>query len=223
MKICLHLFLIVCVGALVSVSAYAQVPTHIEFSFSGLGNMMVSPVVYAGSIDAGEPLLVGGNWNLTIDDSTWPPDSDKLVRWNYIDATYFAPNYDPFLTQWLGIFDTASTGSNLIWNASSGAGGLHGTAVLQVTIIDWDFDQIIDADERSFGVFSGTLVVVKDGDGIWAGYCGLGSFSGSSMNPDPAAWADDAVEGYTILDVEDCSVPTDNVTWGQVKELYSSE
>ena len=63
----------------------------------------------------------------------------------------------------------------------------------------------------------------KDGDGIWAGYCGLGSFSGSSQNADPAAWVDDVVEGYTILDVEDCSVPTDNLSWGQVKELYTSE
>jgi hypothetical protein len=223
MRKCLHLFLIVCVGAFVSVSAYAQVPTHIEFNFSGTGNMMVSPVVYSGSIDSGEPLLVGGTWDLTINDSSWPSDTDKLVRWNYIDANYFSPNYDPLLTQWLGIFDTASTGSNLMWNADATAGGLHGTAVLQITIIDWDFDEVIDADERAFGVFSGTLVVVKDGSGIWAGYCGLGSFSGSSSNADPANWADDAVEGYTILDVEDCSVPTDNVTWGQVKQLYDSE
>jgi hypothetical protein len=223
MKKCLHLFLIICVLALFSVTAYSQVPTHIEYNFSGSGNMMVSPAVYSGSIDAGEALLVGGTWDITIDDSTWPADTDKLVRWNYIDATYFAPNYDAFLTQWLGIFDSASTGSNLLWNAQSTAGGLHGTAVLQITIIDWDFDGVIDADERAFSVFSGTLVVVKDGNGIWAGYCGLGSFSGSSNNADPANWADDTVEGYTILDVEDCSVPADNVTWGQVKELYSSE
>lgn len=224
MKKCFQLLLIICVGVLVSVTVYAQVPTHIEYAFSGSGNMLVSPVVYSGSIDSGEPLLVGGTWDLSIDDSTWPPDTDKLVRWNYIDATYFAPNYDPFFDKWVGIFNTESTGSNLVWNATSSSGGLHGTAVVQVTIYDFDWDEVIDPDERALGVFSGTLVVVKDGAGIWAGYCGLGSFSGYTENPDPINWADDIVyNGYTILDIEDCSVPTDNISWGQVKELYSTE
>jgi len=123
---------------------------------------------------------------------------------------------------WTGTFDNTSTASDLLWHASSGWGGIHGTAVLQITILDFNFDQIIDPDERAFSVFSGTLVVVKDGSGIWAGYCGLGSFSGSSSNADPVNWADDFVSGSTILDVDICDVPTNNVTWGQVKELYGS-
>jgi hypothetical protein len=221
----MSLLLIVMVIAVTPVSPLAQVPTHIEYGWSGSGNFMVSPVIYAGSIDSGEPLLVGGTWDLSIDDTGWPPDTDKLARWNYINATYFAPFYDPLQGSWTGTFDNQSTASNLIWHAvsGSGAGSLHGTAVLQITILDFDFDQVIDPDERAFSVFSGTLVVVKDGSGIWSGYCGLGSFSGSSSNPDPVNWADDAVSGNTILDVELCQIPAENVSWGQIKEMYGTD
>ncbi len=220
---CLKLSLItLAVVFLLAPGSFAQIPTHIVYDWSGTGNFLVSPVVYSGSIDSGEPKLVGGSWDLLVDDTGWPPDTDKLVRWNYINSTYFDPFYDPMQGSWTGTFDNTSTASDLLWHASSGWGGIHGTAVLQITILDFNFDQIIDPDERAFSVFSGTLVVVKDGSGIWAGYCGLGSFSGSSSNADPVNWADDFVSGSTILDVDICDVPTNNVTWGQVKELYGS-
>jgi hypothetical protein len=198
----------------------AQVPTHIEYGFSGYGNFMVSPVHYTGSINSGEPLLVGGTWNMWVDDTGWPPDTDPLVRWNYIDATYFTPNYDPILGTWTGTFDENSTSSSPTWDAGHTLGTLAGTATLQITISDFDFDGVIDPDERSFSIFSGTLIVVKNGTGIWAGYCGLGSFSGTSMNNDPWNFADDYVEGYTILDIEDCGVPVEEITWGHVKSIY---
>jgi hypothetical protein len=220
MRNCLYWILTICVIFLLPSGTLAQVPTHIVYDWSGTGNFLVSPVYYSGSIDAGEPMLVGGTWDLSIDDTGWPPDTDKLVRWNYIDATYFAPFYDPYQLSWTGTFDNHTTASDLLWNASSSYGGLHGTAVLQITILDFDGDEVIDTEERAFSVFSGTLVVVKDGTGIWAGYCGLGSFSGSSSNPDPGNWADDVVGGSTILDIENCSVPATNVTWGQIKQKY---
>ncbi|MFH1755117.1 MAG: hypothetical protein ABIA59_05385 [Candidatus Latescibacterota bacterium] len=215
------LFVICAVLLIISAPVtYAQVPTHIEYGFSGFGNFMVSPVHYTGSINSGEPTLVGGTWNINVDDTGWPPDTDQLVRWNYIDATYFAPNYDAMFGAWTGSFDEHSTASSPTWGASAALGSLGGTANLQVTISDFDFDGVIDADERSFSIFSGTLIVVKNGTGIWAGYCGLGSFSGNAMNNDPWNFADDYVEGYTILDIEDCGVPVENVTWGSVKNIY---
>lgn len=218
----LSVLLVVCACLLVigSSAAYAQVPTHIEYGFSGYGNFLVSPVHYSGSINSGEPLLIGGNWDLWVDDSGWPSDSDKLARWNYIDATFFAPNYDPMLGTWTGTFDENTTASSPTWHAGHAIGSLGGTANLQITISDFNFDGIIDPDERSFSIFSGTLIVVKNGTGIWAGYCGLGSFSGNSMNNDPWNWADDYVEGYTILDIEDCGVPVEEITWGHVKNIY---
>jgi hypothetical protein len=207
--------------ALVAPIAIAQTPTHIEYDFSGTGNFLVSPVHYSGSIYAGEPLLVVGTWNLWVDDTGWPPDTDKLVRWQHIDATYFAPNYDPVLLTWTGLFDENTTASSPTWDCSHTLGGMSGTATLQVTISDFNMDAVIDPDERAFSIFSGTLIVVKDGTGIWAGYCGLGSFSGYSTNPDPINWADDYVEGHTILDIEDCGIPTDEISWGQAKQLYN--
>jgi hypothetical protein len=212
----------VCIGLLMlgSPVTFAQVPTHIEYDFSGYGNFLVSPVHYSGSIDAGEPLLVGGYWDMWVDDTGWPPDSDKLVRWTYIDSTYFAPHYDLALFTWTGVFDEYSTASSPTWDAGHTAGQLSGTATLKVTISDFDFDQVIDPDERAFSVFSGIQIVVNEGTGIWAGYCGQGSFSGYSMNPDPINWADDYVEGHTSLDIEPCDVPTNDITWGQVKQLY---
>jgi hypothetical protein len=209
-----------CMLIISSPVAYSQVPTHIEYGFSGYGNFLVSPVQYTGSIDSGEPLLVGGTWNMWVDDTGWPPDTDQLVRWNHIDATYFAPNYDAGLGTWTGTFDETTCASSPTWDAGHTLGSLSGTASLQITISDFDFDAVIDADERSFSIFSGTLIVVKNGTGIWAGYCGLGSFSGTSMNSDPWNFADDYVEGYTILDIEDCGVPAEEVTWGAVKNIY---
>ena len=218
----LSAFVIVSMLLVVCAPVAADVPSHIEYDFSGTGNLMVSAVVYSGSIDAGEPLIVGGTWDIEIDDAGWPDDSDKAVRWAYIDATYFAPNYNPFAGSWTGIFDSETTASSPQWRAGRPeTGDLVGTADVQFTIQDFNSDAIIDPDERMFMVVSGTIIVVKNGTGIWAGYCGLGSFSGWTQNMDPWNWADDYIEGGTVLDIEDCSIPVETVTWGHVKSTYS--
>jgi hypothetical protein len=200
----------------------AQVPAHIEYDFSGTGNLMVSPVVYSGSIDSGEPLLVGGTWNIWIDDTDWPGDTDQAARWGYIDATYFSPNFNPVVFSWTGVFNSGTTASTPQWRAGRGiVGDLLGTTEVQFTIQDFDFDSLIDPDERMLMVVSGTIIVVKNGTGIWAGYCGLGSFSGYTENADPWNWAEDHIVGGTVLDIEDCAVATQDVTWGQIKSAYS--
>jgi hypothetical protein len=209
-----------CVAVLGALPASAQ-SSHMVFDMSGTTNFMVSPVVFDGTIDDGEPLLVGGYWTLQIDDTGWPSDSDPGTRWSYIEATYYTPNYDPLSYSWTATFDKNTTASAPTWGVGNpGVGSMNGTAVLQTTITDYDFDGIVDPDERAFVVFSGTLIVVKNGDGLFAGYCGLGSYSGSMSNADPVNWADDAFSGSTILDVEECSVPVEEVTWGQVKSMY---
>ncbi len=207
-----------CVLMLGSMAVLAQ-PSHMEFDMSGSTNFMVSPVIFNGSIDAGEPLLIGGFWTLQVDDTGWPADTDKAARWNYIEATYYTPNYD--FGFWTATFDENTTVSAPAWSVGkSGVGSMTGTATLQMTIEDWNFNEIIDPDERTFAIFSGTLIVVKNGDGLFAGYCGIGSYSGAATNPDPWSFADDAFNGSTILDVEECSVPVEEVTWGQVKSMY---
>jgi hypothetical protein len=191
------------------------------FDVDGTSNFMTSPVAFNGTVTSGEPLLVGGYWNLFVDDTGWPGDTNKQVRWNYLAATYYYPNYDGFSGSWTATFDENTTASAPTWGCGNGAvGNLTGTATLQLTILDFDFDGVIDPDERAFNVFSGTLIVVKNGEGVFAGFCGLGSYSGSLNNPDPVNFADDLFAGSTILDVEDCSVPVREVSWGHVKAKY---
>ncbi|MEJ2722621.1 MAG: hypothetical protein P8181_16005 [bacterium] len=204
-------------------TAFAQVPAHIEYGFSGTGNLMVSPVEYSGTVDTGEPLLVGGTWFIAIDDTGWPSDADQNARWNYIDATYFGPNFNEYVFSWTANFNAATTASVPQWQASkAGVGDLVGTAEVQLTISDFDFDMTIDPDERALMLLSGTIIVVKNGTGIWAGYCGLGSYSGTIQNADPWNFADDSVSGSAVLDIEDCSLPTEEVTWGKIKAAYGN-
>lgn len=210
-----------CVLAL-GVPALMAQPSHMEFDMSGTANFLVSPVLFNGTIDSGEPLLVGGYWTLQVDDTGWPADTDKAARWSYIDANYYSPNYDAMLGTWTATFDENTTNSAPAWSVgNAGVGSMTGTATLQMTISDFNFDGVIDPDERTFVIFSGTLIVVKNGDGLFAGYCGLGSYSGAATNSDPWNYADDIFSGSTILDVEECSVPTDEVTWGRIKSMYN--
>ena len=213
---------IACAVVSLGIPVAAQVPAHVEYDFTGTGNLMVSPVTYGGPINAGEPLLVGGTWEFSIDDNGWPGDSDKALRWNHIDAAYFGPNYNSFVGSWTGIFNATTTMSAPQWRAGrSDVGDLMGTTEVQFTIQDFDADALIDPDERMMMVVSGTIIVVKNGSGIWAGYCGLGSFSGYTENYDPWNWADDNIQGGTVLDIEDCAVAAREVTWGSVKSAYS--
>jgi hypothetical protein len=202
------------------IPAGAAVPNHMEFSVAGTTNFMESPVLFDGSVTSLDMLLEGGYWWLSIDDTGWPADTDQQARWDYIAANYYYPNYDPYSYYWTATFDGSTTASPPQWATGTGDGEMTGTAVLQMTIHDFDFDGVIDADERAFNVFSGTLIVVKNGEGIFAGLCGLGSYSGILDNPDPGNFADDNFSGSTILDVEDCSVPVAEVTWGHIKAQY---
>jgi len=203
-----------------AITAIAAIPSHMVFDVTGTTNFMTSPVFFDGTVTAGEPLLVGGYWTLTIDDTGWPADTDPQARWDYIAATYYDPNYDPSSFSWTATFDGTTTASPPNWGAGSAAGTLSGTATLQMTITDFDFDGVIDPDERAFNVYSGTLIVVKNGEGVFAGHCGLGSHSGYLDNSDPMNFVDDDFAGTTVLDVEDCSVPVEEVTWGHIKSKY---
>ena len=97
------------------VSADAVVPSHMVFDVSGTTNFVTSPVVFNGTITAGEPLLVGGAWMLTIDDTGWPADTDPQARWDYIATTYYYPNYDPLSFSWTATFDGNTTASPPAW------------------------------------------------------------------------------------------------------------
>jgi len=215
------LFVVGCILALGTVTASAQVPTHMVFDVSGTTNFMTSPVLFDGTVTAGEPFLNGGYWTLDIDDTGWPADTNKQVRWDYVAATYYLPNYDMYSGNWTATFDENTTATSPTWaTGKSGVGSMTGTVALQMTITDFNFDGVIDPDERGFIVFSGTLIVVKNGEGLFAGYCGLGSYSGSAVSSDPWNFVDEDFSGTTILDIEDCAVPVEEVSWGNIKAMY---
>jgi len=208
--------------ALLLVVATGSRAGHVEIEVTGSGNLLTSPVVYSGPIVAGDPLFVGGFWEIIVNDSSWPMDDDKAARWNYIASTYYLPNYDPYLAGWWAAFDENTTGAPVQWRAGrSDVGELLGWGDLAGFIMDFDFDGEIDPDERGFQIFEMQFFIAR-GTGMWHDpmNCGLGSFTGSSFNPDPANWADDAIEGRFILDHEYCGTPVESVTWGQIKQMY---
>jgi hypothetical protein len=210
------------VFSLVPYAASAQLPPSLEmeFDFEGMGNSIVnSPVIYSGDIYDGDQLVVGGTWWIRLDDSTWPPVSAPQARWDYIFNTYF--HYDPGTFSWTAIFDEMTLPTKPTWQITHPVNGIMGgTLVVAVQYTDWDMDGVLDIGERTFAMYSGTLIVMKYGTGMFAGYCGEGSYNGALNNGDPANWANDSVEGHCTLLLEDCAVGTRAITWSGVKELF---
>jgi hypothetical protein len=185
-------------GVMISpVFASAQLPetVRIEFDFEGMGNAIInSPPVYAGVIWAGDPLVLGADWWIRIDDSTWPPPSNPQARWDYLFNNF--ATYDSESYSWTIVFDEQSCATLPSWEINHATNGMmRGTLVVAVTFGDGDMDGILDIGERLLAVYSGDLIVMKDGNGTFAGYCGMGAFNGSLRNSDPANWADEFVEG----------------------------
>lgn len=193
---------------------------QVEFDFEGTGNaVMQSPPHYSGNITAGDPLVVGGTWWVEMDDSDWPPPSDPDTRWNYIFDNYFV--YDAYSFSWTAIFDGNSLPAKPTWEIEHPQNGtMGGTLVIVMTYYDWDMDGELDVEERSSGLFSGTLIVMKYGTGLFAGYCGDGSYNGSLSNSDPANYADDYVEGHALLNLINCAIGIEPTSWSYLKSMY---
>lgn len=216
----LFLFLLV---AFVPFMANAQpIPdtVRIEFDFDGFGNMiLMSPPVYSGTVYDGDPLVLGATWMVTIDDSEWPPTTDPNVRWDYLFNNYFV--HDPGSFAWTAHFDATNLPEKPYWELVHPTNGMMmGTLVLVVTYYDMNMNSVLDLNERMFGLFSGTFMVMKYGTGIFAGYCGEGAYNGSFQNADPANYVDDYVEGHCIMDLIDCSIGTEEQSWSCLKRRF---
>jgi hypothetical protein len=215
------LVLMIVLGAL-PMGVAAQLPdsTVILFDFSGSGNMeLMSPPVFSGTIDSGDPLVVGGTWWSRIDDTGWPSTADPAARWNYI-LTHFL-TYDPNSHSWTGVFNEVTCATRPVWHIDALPNGtMDGTLAIVVTFTDDNFNGVLDTDERITGVYSGTLIVMKYGTGMFAGYCGLGAYNGLFWNDDPGNWADDNVQGSCKLDLKNCAIGVKQMTWGGIKNAY---
>jgi hypothetical protein len=204
------------------VCASAQLPQAltVQFEFDGFGNAMINSLpVYAGSINAGDPLVLGADWWIKIDDSTWPAPSNPQARWDYLFNNFAVHDAQAF--SWTIVFDEHSCATKPVWEINHSTNGkMGGTLVVVLTFTDWDQDGVLDIDERMFAVYSGNLIVMKYGTGMFAGYCGDGTFNGSLQNPDPANWADDYVEGSCFLNLQNCQIGTREASWTAIKSMF---
>ncbi|MBN2072258.1 MAG: hypothetical protein JW814_12460 [Candidatus Krumholzibacteriota bacterium] len=219
-KLVLFLVMIV-VSVPVAMNAQALPDTlFLEFDFEGFGNMILtSPPVYSGDVVNGDPIVLGATWWMQIDDTGWPATSSPETRWDYIFNTYF--EYNAMSGSWTAEFDAGTLPTKPTWELNHPVNGvMGGTLVISFTIGDWDFDGILDIEERMFGTYEGTMMVMKYGYGNFAKYCGQGAYNGALQNADPVNWADDFVNGHCVLDLYNCQIENEQYSWGSVKSLY---
>jgi hypothetical protein len=203
---------IVAAALLLAGAATAQV--HFEFHCTGAGNMVTdSPPVYGGGIDGGD--LAPGTWQMeVVEDGSWPGTGDPAGRWAYIWANYYV--YDPGPQIWTGIFDC------LLDLEKTGEGTMTGVNDLVFQIIDMDGDGVLDPEECMDGM-SGAVIIIHDGTGIYAPYCGDGTYEGfyfrdcDEVSP---TYMLDNVDFNMQLDLEDCAMANKASTWGAVKALF---
>jgi len=215
------LFLLI-VSVFLPYNAEAQLPDtlRLEFDFVGAGNaVMDSPPLYAGDIVDGDELVVDGTWWVELDDSDWPATTDPGARWDYIFDNHF--DYDPVSFTWTAVFDGNTLPEKPTWGVEHSTNGtMTGTLVVLMTLYDYDMNGELSADERAFGLFAGTFIVMKYGTGCFANYCGDGAYNGSLTNEDPVNFADDAVDGSCILDLINCSIGVEEASWSYIKSVF---
>jgi len=202
-------------------SAMAQFPDtlFLEFDFEGFGNLVTtSPPIFSGEVVSGDSRLLGASWWMQIDDSEWPSTTDPAARWDYIFNNYF--EYNASLNFWTAVFDQGSLPVKPTWQIEHPVNGtMGGTLVISVTHTDDNLNGVFDAEERMFGTFEGTLMVMKYGTGEFAKYCGEGSYNGALFNDDPANWLDDYVTGHCLLDLINCQIGTERRSWSYIKQI----
>lgn len=203
-------------------SARAQFPDTLllEFDFEGFGNLVLSsPPVFSGEVISGDARITGATWSIEIDDTGWPPVSDPAARWDYIFNTFFV--YNPTYFFWTAVFDQNTLPAKPDWVIDHPVNGtMSGTLVVSSTFSDDNRDGIFDVTERMFGTFEGNLMVMKYGSGQFAKYCGDGAYNGAAFNDDPESYVDDYVTGHCILDLFNCQIGTEEVSWSYIKKMH---
>jgi hypothetical protein len=200
-------------AAVLLLAGVAAAQVHYEFHCSGTGNMVaVSPPIYGGEIDGGD--LASGIWQMeVVEDGSWPAPGNPAVRWAYIWTTYYV--YDPGSQTWTGLFDC------LLDLEKTGEGTMTGVNDLVFQIIDMDGDGELDPSECMDGM-SGAVIIIHDGTGIYAPYCGDGTYEGFYLRDcsEGSTYMLDNVDFNMQLDLEDCAMANGASTWGAVKALF---
>jgi hypothetical protein len=187
----------------------------------GGGDLLVSPVVFGGpcTID----YIYAGYWQMTVPDGDWP--TEAAAREAHIWDTFFAPNYDAVNDVWYGYLDSDhGLTENCyfeLWNYDN-PGYAHGYATIVNQVDDADGDTVLDSNEGCIGALDGAIIVVQGGSGIYDGLCGFGYYFGSYNKGDcPPDFFDYQAWNFGMyIDLDPCSTPVENMSWGTIKALY---
>ncbi|NIM19826.1 MAG: hypothetical protein GTO51_06235 [Candidatus Latescibacteria bacterium] len=224
-KACGRAFAVCLLSALLIIPCAGLAGTQaISFTLDGMGSFLENPVLFEGMINS-NPDLTPGWFMIEIDDTGWPPETDKTARWNHIVTNFFTYDATPGGEHWDGYFPAQGSQFPVVtWHFSSSGNRLGGIIrYLIITIYDSDKDGVIDQDELANQAVAGNLHVhIEQSDGVYFGWCSIGSMNGTLANFDPGL--PDILAIYSgSLNLRDfsCAVPVEQRTWGAVKMIYS--
>lgn len=205
---------------LFSVLAHGQVE-YFTVRLDGTGGLMLNDADYAGALS----LQMTGSWDLDVDDSLWPDESDSTARFDYIWDTFFADNYDPTPDQqaWWGYFDGATLPSvpKLTFDTAVPGGMLVSNASFIVLVRDYNGDGELSQYEKHHACQVSMTISVETPlcTGYFEDYCGNGSLGAGDLNfVNPPAF--DEIMFMGQVQVWDCGALVNESTWAAVKALY---
>lgn len=202
--------------AIVALAAPAFGEMNLDFFGNLDGDFIMSPVLFDGPITGGD--LAPGFWSISVPDGAWP--TNPLERGNFIWNNFYAPNYDPTIPGWVGYFDVAHglPEMSTLFLDHTDVGTMRGVCSIEITVVDDNANGILDPDEGCAGSLSGLVIIIRAGTGLYDGMCGDGYYFGTYEKECP-----DSLEHWFLMmhvDIEDCSTPVEDSTWGTIKSLY---
>jgi hypothetical protein len=179
-----------------------------------------SPPTFTGAMDPGGD-ITEGSWTITVPDLLWPDTSMPAARTQYFWDTFFAGNYTPGTPgYWIGYIDVnhGLPEQNSLHIVDDTFGGtMTGVCTIQMLVTDDDNDGVLDDDEFCAGSFSGCIVIIRQGTGIYEGYAGTGSYNGSFTVNCPETLHTWHFGMYIWIDN---AVPVEGRSWSAIKALY---
>jgi hypothetical protein len=208
------------VAALLLFSAVAAADEYL-CGLIGSGTLMADGADYSGTFMFG----MIGSWEIDLDDSLWPGQSDSTARFEYIWSTFFAPHYDdtPGARAWYGYLDGASlpTPPRFTFETVSPGGTLAGLVGIVIMVRDHDGDGVLSSSEKhSDHQLTMTLAVQPAlGTDYFTDTCGHGAMtSGTFRFANPPAANDLQIVGQ--VSTYSCDDPVESETWGTIKALF---
>jgi hypothetical protein len=209
---------IVMAVALVALASVASAD-FIWFTGVGTGDFMDSPPTFIGNMESPGD-IVDGSWTIIVPDDGWP--TEPVAREAYIWNTFYAGNYEPGTPGfWKGYFDSSTNGvqNPLAIVDNTNGGTMSGVTTLEIQVQDLNSNGVLDEGEFCSGSHTGIIIIIRDGTGVYDGWCGNGNFYGSYEKDCPGTTETWNFGMY--LWIADCSTPVEDTTWGSIKALYN--